>query len=94
MYCKDFTDDLADNQPSKALEFSSKMLFELGAYIRNEKKNKGDKAIRFKFAYSKTVDSAQTLKIKTVIVSTFKEIVYAKSEESDKMILTFKQAGL
>lgn len=94
-YCRDFSDDLKDNVPSKALEFSSKMLFELGPYIRNVKKNKGDKAIRFRFPYSKAgTDGKNVLKIKTVIVSTFKDILYNKMEEGGFMILTFKQAGL
>lgn len=93
-YCKDFNDELRDGVASKALEFSSKMLFELGPYIRNEKKNKGDKAIRFRFAYTKNVEGSNVLRIKTVIVSTFKEILYNKMEENDMLILTFKQAGL
>lgn len=97
-YCKDFLVPLEAGVPSKALEFSAKMLFEFGPYIRNEKKSKGDKAIRFKFPYNKTVvsgdETTNELCVKTVIVSTFKDIVYKNKEEGSKMILTFKQAGM
>lgn len=93
-YCKDFNDDLKDETPSKALEFSSKMLFELGPYIRSEKKTKGDKAIKFKFPYVKTDGPDRMLTIRVVIVSTFKDSIYSKMEDGKKMILTFKQAGL
>lgn len=94
-YCKDYDHQLMAGVPSKALEFSSKMLFELGPYIRNERKSKGDKAIRFRFPYTKTDASGfKSLSIKVVIVTTFKEITYDKIEMDNKMILTFKQAGL
>lgn len=96
-YCKDFADPLQDGIPSKALEFSGRMTFELGPYIRNEKKSKGDKAIRFRFPYKKTDDSGTaTLGIKVVIVSTreFRENVYKGMEQDNKLILTFKQAGM
>lgn len=72
--------------PSMALEFSSKMLFKLGPYMRNEKKSKGDKAIRFRFPYTKDVDGKTGLRIKLVIVSTFKDTIYLKPEEDNKMI--------
>lgn len=94
-YCKDFNDQLKDGIPSKALEFSGRMTFELGPYIRNENKSKGDKAIRFKFPYKKTDDSGATaLGIKVVIVSTFRENIYKGMEQDNKLILTFKQAGM
>lgn len=93
-YCKDFNEDLKEGMPSKALEFSGRMTFELGPYIRNEKKSKGDKAIRFKFPYKKTEDGVESLGIKVVIVSTFRENIYKGMEQDNKLILTFKQAGM
>lgn len=93
-YCKDFGDILKSDSESKALEFSAKILFELGPYIRTEKKNKGDKAIRFRFPYVKKEGATQELSIKVVIVSTFREGAYTKMEDGGKMIMTFKQAGL
>lgn len=94
-FCKDFGDVLTAGVESKALEFSSKMLFDYGPYIRNEKRSKGDKAVRFRFPYVKTdSENKHYLRYKTVIVSTFKEIVYDKMVSDQKMILTFKQAGL
>lgn len=89
-YCKDFDSPLTDGQPSYALEFSAKMLFELGTYIRNEKKSKGDKAVRFRFPYKKD----ERLSIKVVIVTTFRDMVYKKMEDAGKMVITFKQAAL
>lgn len=95
LYCKDYGLDLEENKLSKALEFSSKMLFEIGPYIRNERKSKGDKAVRFRFPYVKTdSDGSKTLSIKVVIVTTFKDMTYDKNEADNKLILTFKQAGL
>lgn len=90
-FCKDFKDNLEMGKASKALEFSAKILFECGPYIRNEKKSKGDTAIRFKFPY---VKDRVNLSIKTVIVSTFKETFYKNVVEDSKMILTFKQAAM
>ncbi|QXL90808.1 nucleoprotein [Pectinophora gossypiella virus 2] len=90
-YCKDFSHELEDNKPSKALEFSAKILFEYGPYIRQEKKGKGDKAIRFKFPY---VKDTKKLVIKVVIVSTFKETYYKDMVQDNKMIMTFKQAAM
>lgn len=72
------------------------MLFELGPYIRNEKKSKGDKAIRFRFPYVKNhgKSGVKELSIKVVIVTTFKDIIYDKMDIDNKMIVTFKQVGL
>lgn len=96
-YCKDFDLELDDNTPSRALEFCSKILFEYGPYIRTERKTKGDKAIRFRFPYRRSEggSSGKTiLSIKVVIVTTFKDMQFVKQVEDDKLILTFRQAGL
>lgn len=52
-YCIDYNNDLAENQPSMALEFGAKILFEYGPYMRTERKSKRDKAIRFRFPYKR-----------------------------------------
>lgn len=92
IHCKDFDDDLSLKKASQALEFSAKILFEVGPYIRNEKKSKGDKAIRFRFPYIK---NGKELSCHSVIVSTFRENVYNTKDNTDKvMIMTFKQAGM
>lgn len=93
-YCKDFTIPLAENIPSKSLEFSAKMLFEYGPYIRSEKKGRGDKAIRFKFPYKRDVSGNSELSIRVVIVTTFKDMRCCDTVVDGKMILTFRQAGL
>lgn len=91
-HCKDFDDDLTMTKASKALEFPAKILFEVGPYIRNEKKSKGDKAIRFKFPY---VKGENELSCHSVIVSTFRENVYNTKDNTEKiMVITFKQAGM
>lgn len=89
-YCRDFNHELQENKPSKALQFCAKILFEYGPYIRTERKGKGDKAIRFKFPYNKD----GKLRIKVVIVTTFKDIKYTTNIESGKLLLTFRQAAL
>ncbi|CAG4936463.1 unnamed protein product [Parnassius apollo] len=58
-YCKGFGEPLSSSQPSRALEFAAKILFEYGPFMRTEKKIKGDKAIRFRFPYKKTTDSGE-----------------------------------
>ncbi|CAH2088639.1 unnamed protein product [Euphydryas editha] len=94
-FCKDFNDPLYETIPSKALEFAAKMLFEYGPYIRTERRSKGDKAIRFRFPYSKKIkDKTGELSFKVVIVTTFKEMDIAKQVDDGKLILTFRQAGL
>lgn len=93
-YCKDFDAELEDGKPSKALQFALELIYEMGPYIRNEKKSKGDKGLRYRFPYTKKNNGDETLSIKVVIVSTFKEIPYKDMVQDNKMILTFKQAGL
>ncbi|AOF41425.1 nucleocapsid, partial [Seattle Prectang virus] len=91
-HCKDFLEDLSMTTQSQSLEFSAKILFEVGPYIRNEKKSKGDKAIRFRFPYIK---DGKELSCHSVIVSTFRENVYNTKDNTDKvMVITFKQAGM
>lgn len=77
---------------SKALDFSAKILFEYGPLMRTEKKGRGDKAIKMRFAYRRSADN--TLSIKTVIVSTFKEISRPELIVDNKLIITMKQATL
>lgn len=87
-----------ENKTSMALEFAAKVLFEYGPMMRTERKSKGDKAIRFRFPYTRTYpdepEKKAELSIKVVIVTTFKDVQYTKSEEDGKMLLTFRQAGL
>lgn len=96
-YCKDYNDELNEGTKSRALEFSSKMLFEVGPGLKEQKKTKGDKLVKFRFCYSKKEkeeDIDSKLHVKPVIVTTFRDNTYKKMEEKGNMILTFKQAGL
>ncbi|WBM84621.1 MAG: nucleoprotein [hymenopteran phasma-related virus OKIAV228] len=90
-HCFDFNEDLALNMPSMAVEFCSKVIFEIGPDSRKVKKGTGDKV--WKFIFSNPND--RTTK-HVVFIATFKqENASFVPDNSDKhMILTLKQAGL
>lgn len=84
--CYDFGDEITKDVPSKALEFASKILFEVGPSSRRVKKNTGDKTWIFRFFYK----NDNKLVIKTAFASTFKGegMEYIPDADDTKISLT------
>nr|QMP82260.1 nucleocapsid protein [Blattodean phasma-related virus OKIAV238] len=90
--CTDFTDQLEFNKPSKAVEFTSKMIYEVGPESRRVKKQDGDKTWIFKFCYK---GEGNTVDVRTAFVCTFKSNQPTVPKTNRNMIiLTVKQATL
>lgn len=53
-FCKDFTSPVDYNTASKAVEFASLMIYEVGPEARRVKKNVSDKVWKFRFPYVDT----------------------------------------
>ncbi|WBM84617.1 MAG: nucleoprotein [hymenopteran phasma-related virus OKIAV227] len=87
-HCNDYGDDLVENVPSKALEFCSKVIYEVGPESRKVKKGTGDKVWKFIFGTGKDAH--------IVYVATFKSenALYNPEASTHHMVLTIKQAGL
>lgn len=67
--CDDYANDLVWNAKSKALDFCSKILFEVGPESRKVTRQTGDKTWAFKFM---SADDTKKLIVKSAFVSTFK----------------------
>ncbi|KAL1492432.1 hypothetical protein ABEB36_010684 [Hypothenemus hampei] len=91
--CEDYESDVISGQRYKALDFCSKMLYEVGPESRQVKKNTGDKTWKFLFIYK---INDKEVRIKTAFVSTFKEdnSVYTQESSSTKIVLTVRHASL
>lgn len=90
--CEDYGDVLDWDRPSRAVEFCSKIIFEVGPESRQIKKSDGDRVWKFKFLYKSATNEPL---VKVAFVSTFKATQPVKqTTEVNKMILTIKQAGL
>lgn len=68
LICEDFDDPLAMDTASKAVEFCSKMIYEVKPEARQVRKKDGDKTWRFMFVYKKD----GKLQTKVAFVSTYK----------------------
>lgn len=92
LICEDFETALSLDTPSRAVEFCSKMIYEVGPEARQVRKKDGDKTWRFMFVYNKR-DRLQT---KVAFVSTYKtdEASYKVETEPTKITLSVKTASL
>lgn len=92
LICEDFEAQLALETPSKAVEFCSKMIYEVGPEARQVRKKDGDKTWRFMFVYKKN----NKLQTKVAFVSTYKtdESSYKVEMEPTKITLSVKTASL
>lgn len=91
-HCDDYNTDLSLDKPSKAVEFCSKIIYEIGPESRKVKKGTGDKVWKFIFNIKKeNVEEKHT-----VFVATYKQenAQYVPENKEKSMILTLKQAGL
>lgn len=86
--CHDYKDNIATKVKSKAIEFCSKILFEVGPESRKVKRSTGDKVWKFRFCYK----VADKLLVKTAFVCTFKgaDAKNEQTSEPDKMIMSVK----
>lgn len=91
--CIDYMEPLKIDVPSKAVEFCSKIIFEIGPDSRKVKKADGDKVWKFKFAYR---DEDGKPYVACAFICTFKadNSEYKQTGEARKMILSVKQASL
>lgn len=91
-HCDDYMTDLALEQRSKAVEFCSKIIYEIGPESRKVKKGTGDKVWKFIFNVKVgTIDEKHT-----VFVATYKQenAQFISDDKPKSMILTLKQSGL
>lgn len=92
LICEDYENALALETPSKAVEFCSKMMYEVGPEARQVRKKDGDKTWRFMFVYNDN----NKLKTKVAFVSTYKtdDASYKIEKEENKITLSVKTASL
>lgn len=90
--CENFEEPLAMEVKSKAVEFCSKMIYEVGPEARQVRKKAGDKTWRFLFVYN----HGGKLQTKVAFVSTYKadEASYKIEAEPTKITLSVKTASL
>lgn len=90
--CEDSQQEMAMERRSKAVEFCSKMIYEVGPEARQVRKKDGDKTWRFMFLYNKN----NKLQTKVAFVSTYKadEAQYKIEVEQTKITLSVKTASL
>lgn len=91
-HCDDYMTDLALDRKSKAVEFCSKIIYEIEPESRKVKKGTGDKI--WKFIFNKKVQNADEKH--KVFVATYKQenAQYTPENREKSMILTLKQSGL
>lgn len=86
--CTDYGQDLHFQTKSRAVEFCSKMIYEIGPMTRQVTKSGGDEVYKFIFIYSAT-------DIRAAFVCTFKSSdPISDYNEGNKIVLTVKQAML
>lgn len=90
--CLDYDDQLDSQTPSKAVEFCSKMLYEVGPMARQVRKKDNDKTWKFMFLYK----MADRLVVKVAFVSTYKKDTndYIHEATTDRITLSVKNASL
>lgn len=88
--CEDYMEALVGDIKSKAVEFCSLVIYEIGPESRKGSKT-SDKVWKVRFPYS--VNGA--LKTKTLFIATYRtETFKSLYEKDEKMVVTVKQAGL
>nr|QPL15373.1 nucleoprotein [Hymenopteran phasma-related virus OKIAV233] len=87
-HCPDYMEQLILEQPSKSVDFCSKVIYEVGPESRKVKKGTGDKVWKFIFKVAETDH--------TVFIATYKqENAEFKTENTPtSMILSLKQSAL
>nr|QXV86665.1 MAG: nucleocapsid protein [Tibet bird virus 1] len=92
--CYDYLDPLMQGVASRAVEFCSKMLYEVGPESRQVKKKDGDKVWKFDFIYKDNATGKVIIKV--AFVCTFKDDKneYIPEATTDKIVLTVKHASL
>ncbi|KAF5277317.1 hypothetical protein FQR65_LT16007 [Abscondita terminalis] len=92
MICTDFPNDLALNGKSMAVEFCSKVIYEIGPGSRQVRKQDGDKVWKLIFPYK----DADRVKLRIAYICTFKndQNVETGITNNNTIILTIKQASL
>lgn len=91
-HCTDYMQDLVYNSKSQAVEFCSKIIYEVGPDSRKVRRGTGDKVWKFIF----NVKTATTETKHVVFVATYKQdnAEYRPESKDKSMILTLKQSGL
>jgi len=91
-HCDDYMTDLMLERKSKAVEFCSKIIYEIGPESRKVKKGTGDKV--WKFIFSVKVNNIEEKH--SVFVATYKQenAQFVQDHQAKSMILTLKQSGL
>nr|QMP82411.1 nucleocapsid protein [Coleopteran phasma-related virus OKIAV243] len=92
LICEDFMDTLQMDVRSKAVEFCSKMIYEVGPEARQIRKKDSDKTWKFLFMYK----VENRLVVKVAFVSTYKkeESEYVLEKSNTKITLSVKTASL
>jgi hypothetical protein len=92
VHCTDYMENLARDVKSSAVEFCSKIIYEIGPNSRKVRRGTGDKVWKFIF----TVKEGQLVEKHTVFVATYKQenAQFNPDDKPKSMILTLKQAGL
>lgn len=92
IHCVDYMTDLVRDQRSYAVEFCSKIIYEIGPESRKVRKGTGDKVWKFIFPVKK--DNIEEKHV--VFIATYKQenASYEPDNQPMSMILTLKQAGL
>lgn len=94
-HCVDYKQGLEMDKKSLAVEFCSKVIYEIGPESRKVKKGTGDKV--WKFIFNKKIsDKDATYEKHTVFIATYKQenAQYKPDNQPKSMILTLKQSGL
>lgn len=88
--CKDYGDNLSLEDKSRAVEFCSKVIYEIGPDSRKGKKTE-DKVWKLRFPYK----DGSILKIATLFIATYRNSEFKPCyEPGKKLCVTVKQAGL
>lgn len=90
LHCDDYMEDLVDDVKSKAVEFCSKVIYEVGPESRKVRKGTGDKV--WKFVFTRNDDQTKHF----VFIATYKQENAEFKPESNlnTMVLSLKQAAL
>ncbi|KZC08163.1 hypothetical protein WN55_10034 [Dufourea novaeangliae] len=92
LHCHDYMENLVLDKASKAVEFCSKVIYEVGPESRKVKKGTGDKV--WKFVFKKKVDNKEVSHF--VFIATYKQenAEFKPDNTQNTMILSLKQAAL
>jgi hypothetical protein len=90
--CHDYGKPLLMDKSSMAVEFWSKIIYEIGPESRQVKKKESDRIWKMRFVYNMENKAV----VKTAYIATFKNETksYQATNEPNKIVLTIRQAGL